>query len=165
MQDPSAVDVTDKYETVFAYSLVTFILLDFNIGFTYYRYRQSVIHKQRKVDYTCSICFFVFFIFFGVVELIMIGALRISYQGQVCSGDYLKKDDPEYNDDTKQYYMIYEGVFVICVIIYMIISVVSFIIMIFVVNAQRFYKTNMESTYVAPSVVQAHSRALEIVLK
>lgn len=95
MKDPSAVDITKKYEQVFKYSLVTWFILDLNILYTLFKYRRSVINKDETTDYTCTLLFFIFFIFFGIVELIMLAALRFSPQGRVCSGDYLVKDDPK----------------------------------------------------------------------
>lgn len=99
VEDPSAVNVTSKYLQIFKYNLATYVVLDINILSTYFQYRRSQVYK-KKVSYTCTIWFFFFFIFFGVVELIMLTALRFSNSGMVCSGDFLKDKDPEYNPAT-----------------------------------------------------------------
>ena len=164
MQDPSAVDITKKYEQVFKYSLITWIVLDLNVVFTYFKYRRSVINKDENTDYTCTLLFFIFFIFFGIVELIMLTALRISPQGKVCSGDYLKPNDPKYSEHSG-YFMTFEGTFVVVSVLYESLSVLMFIIMYFVVNSQKFYKDSMESSYMGHSATNDKPRAIEIILK
>lgn len=153
MDDPSAVNVTKNYEIVFGYNLLTYVLLDVNLAYTYFLYRKSVINKNYKPEYTYTFCFFIFFVFFGIVELIMLIALRFSKPGQICSGDYLKENDPLFTEEHYEYFMRYEGYFVNFVVAYVLLSVVSFIIMTCLVNSQRFYNQKLDQTYIAPSVM------------
>lgn len=95
----------------------------------------------------------------------MITALRFSHQGKVCSGDFLKNDDPKFNDDTKVYYMRYEGAFVIFMLIYVGLSVVSFLIMYCRINDQIDYDdVNLMATFVDNSELQTFSKAFQLVL-
>lgn len=166
MKDPSAVDITAKYEQVFGYSLVTWVILDLTLIFTYFKYRRSIINKDENTDYTCTLLFFIFFIFFGIVELIMLTALRLSPEGKVCSGDYIiSESDNKIWEKHQGYFMIFEGNFVMVSVAYECVSVLLFIIMYFVVNKQKFYKNNMESSYMGHSATRDKPRAVEIILK
>lgn len=115
LNDPSAVDVTEKVQQVFTYALFTYLALYIDLALALYQYRKSVIDFAYRPQYKCVLCLFIYFIFFGVVELIMIVALRFTREGRICSGDFLKTNDPLYNEDTSEYYMTYEGKFVIVV--------------------------------------------------
>lgn len=84
-------------------------------------------------DYTYTFCFIVFFVFFGVVDLIMLMALRISKEGRICSGDFLTADDPIYKDHS-DYFMTNEGLFVYAWVLYVIVSACLFSLMTFLVN-------------------------------
>ena len=115
MNDPSAVDVSKKFTQVFTYSLFTYIALDIDLVLALWQYRKSVLDYSFRPNFKCVLCLFIYFVFFGVVELIMIVALRFTREGRVCSGQYLKDNDPRFNKDTYEYYMTYEGTFVIVV--------------------------------------------------
>lgn len=166
LDNRSAVDVTEKYGTIFELNLITYILLDLNIIFTLFQYRRSVINPDYNPDYTCTFCFFGFFLFFGIVELIMVTALRFSPEGRICSGDFLDgKNPPKEPQDMSVYYMRYEGLFVILVVSYEFLSVVLFLILKYLVNNQRFYDNmKLDGTYAAPSMIQQHSRSNQLIL-
>ncbi len=47
MEDPSAVDMTTKYEQVFLWSLVTYGFLDLDLIITYFVYKYSQINRIK----------------------------------------------------------------------------------------------------------------------
>lgn len=156
-------DVTTKFETVLFQNLAIYILLDINIACTIWMYVKSIRDRRYNPDYTYTFCFIVFFIFFGVVELIMLMALRLSKPGRICSGDYLEDNDPNYNDHT-DYFMKNEGLFVYIWFGYVSFSALAFALLVFKVNNQKFYRDQIDQAYIAPSVIQDHSRAAQIIL-
>lgn len=113
MEDLSAIDVGAKFEEVFTYSLGTYFILDLTILFAIYQYYKSVKNANYRPKFKCVLCLFIYFVIFGVIEIIMIIALRFSREGRVCAGDFIKKG--EITKETQDYYMTYEGKFVIIV--------------------------------------------------
>ena len=113
MEDLSAIDVGAKFEEVFTYSLVTYLILDLTIAYAIYEYYKSVKRDNYRPNFKCVLCLFFFFVIFGVIEIIMVIALRFSREGSVCAGDYIQEG--EYTAETQDYYMTYEGWFVIIV--------------------------------------------------
>ena len=44
MAEPSAVNITEKYNTVLFYNIITYAVLDLNIIYTLLKYRDSVVN-------------------------------------------------------------------------------------------------------------------------
>lgn len=164
MNDPSAVDVSKKFTQVFTYSLFTYIALDIDLVLALWQYRKSVLDYSFRPNFKCVLCLFIYFVFFGVVELIMIVALRFTREGRVCSGAYLLDNDPEYNTDTADYYMTYEGKFVIIVALQEALQVATYLILYRKVNAQRPKDIDIFKTYIAPSMYMPYSKATQLIL-
>lgn len=147
------------------WNFVTYLLLDLDIFILYCLYRQTKVNRRKQPDYSYALCFFGFFAFSGFIEIIMLVALRLSHEGKVCSGDFLKENDPKYNDNTSDYYMRYEGNFVIFLLIYVSLCAVSFAYQYYKINSQIDYNdSKLMMTFVDKQSLQEHSRAVQFVL-
>lgn len=61
--------------------------------------------------------------------------------------------------------MTFEGNFVVVSVLIELITVLFFSIWFCVVNRQKFYKNDMESSYMGHSATRDNSRAIEVILK
>lgn len=100
-----------------------------------WQYRKSVLDYSYRPNFKLVICIFIYFVFFGVVELIMIIALRLTREGFVCSGNYISEHPDQYSVKTYEYYMTYEGNFAIFVVVQEFIQVIAYLILFRMVNA------------------------------
>ena len=57
-----------------------------------------------------------------------------------------------------------EGLFVKIWVFYVAISAALYTLMVCLVNNQKFYKSSLDFAFIAPSVVQTHSRATHLIL-
>ena len=114
-------------------SLITYLLLDLYVFASIWQVRRNMIMQVEKPDYSLAGIFFVIFIFLGLFQLILCIAVRFSTEGQVCSGDYIESYDHDYYK-MKGYYMIYEGNFVVGVLIYEILSFLLVLLTFYNVN-------------------------------
>jgi len=164
MNDPSAVNVGKKFKTVFEYCLITYVALDIDMVIALWQYRKSVLDYSYRPNFKLVICIFIYFVFFGVVELIMIIALRLTREGRVCSGSYISEHPDHYTEDTYEYYMTYEGNFAIFVVAQEVVQVIAYLILFRRVNAQRPKDIDIFKTYISPSMYMPYSRATQLIL-
>ena len=71
MDDPSAVNVTDKYRSAFLVSLITYLLLDLYVFLTIWQIRRNKINQVDRPDYFLAGIFFGFFIILGILRTVM----------------------------------------------------------------------------------------------
>ena len=88
----------------------------------------------------------------GIFQLIVCASVRFSHSGCVCAGDYIStKEDYNHYLKNSDYYMKYEGSFVIGVLIYENVSFILVCISFYLVNRQSMTGDNIESTLLSTS--------------
>lgn len=89
----------------------------------------------------------------------MMFAVRISTEGLVCFGYYLKDNDPLYKGH-EDYFMRYEGRFIIFVLVYVIMTVLIFICLHWKINQKDYKKYSIKKTLRDSSQFKEHSDAV-----
>ena len=102
---------------------------------TYRKIRMHQITRNSDEDYTLVSIFFYVFVLLGIFQLIVCATVRFSFTGKVCAGDFvITAEDNKKYEELAEYYMIYEGTFVVIVLIYELISFLLVVLTFYLVN-------------------------------